>query len=61
MDTKIALKAKPYYPDPASCYSECSKLQGVMPQSMYVVLATNTKEILTEDYLYFYRHFAVPH
>lgn len=57
LDTKLALKPKPYFAIQLCCYSEMlADIQGVLPVCFAIVLGDGTlKSFRTEDYYYFYR------
>ncbi len=55
-DTKLALKAKPYFIIQLCCYIEMlESIQGIRPKHLHVVLGNGDKKSFrTEDYFYFY-------
>ncbi|PZM86291.1 MAG: helicase [Candidatus Melainabacteria bacterium] len=57
LDTKLALKPKPYFAIQLCCYAEMlAELQGVLPVCFAIVLGDGTlKSFRTQDYYYFYR------
>ena len=57
LDTKLALKPKPYFAIQLCCYSEMlGEIQGVLPVCFAIVLGDGTlKSFRTQDYYYFYR------
>lgn len=57
LDTKLALKPKPYFAIQLCCYSEMlAEIQGVLPVCFAIVLGDGTlKSFRTQDYYYFYR------
>lgn len=57
LDTKLALKPKPYFAIQLCCYSEMlAEIQGVLPACFAIVLGDGTlKSFRTQDYYYFYR------
>lgn len=57
LDTKLALKPKPYFAIQLCCYAEMlAEIQGVLPVCFAIVLGDGTlKSFRTQDYYYFYR------
>lgn len=57
-DTKLALKAKPYFAIQLCCYAEILQaVQGVLPAVFAIILGDGSiHEFRTEEYLYFFQH-----
>jgi predicted RecB family nuclease len=57
LDTKLALKPKPYFAIQLCCYADMlAANQGVLPENFVIILGDGTsKSFRTEDFFYFYR------